>query len=208
MSIHVNNVALKVMTHRIFESATITVIILNSATLAVEDPTAPLPPFMENVEHIFLGLYSFEMCMKILAMGFIMNKGAYLRDFWCILDFVIVMSAYFTLATQNPEMSIDTGGEEESPGNLNALRAFRVLRPLRTITSIKGLRILVVSLIQALPMIKQTIIVLFFFFLIFAIGGLQMLSGLLKMRCVDTTTGKMIEENGQYIMCGGIEECE
>ena len=112
--------------------------------------------------------------MKILAMGFILNRGAYLRDFWCMLDFIIVTSAYFTLIHKEPSFGIahKDDHDEEPAGNLNALRAFRVLRPLRTITSIKGLRILVVSLIQALPMIKQTIIVLFFFFLIFAIGGL------------------------------------
>jgi hypothetical protein len=46
-----------------------------------------------------------------------------------------------------------------------------VLRPLRTITSIKGLRVLVTSVMNALPMMKQTVLVLFFFFLIFAIAG-------------------------------------
>jgi hypothetical protein len=50
------------------------------------------------VENIFLGLYTFEMVMKIMGLGFIFNKGAYLRDPWNILDFIIVMSAYLTIA--------------------------------------------------------------------------------------------------------------
>ena len=35
--------------------------------------------------------------MKIIGMGFILNKTAYLRDPWNVLDFVIVMSAFLTI---------------------------------------------------------------------------------------------------------------
>ena len=38
------------------------------------------------------------MMFKIIGMGFFMNKGAYLRDAFNILDFVIIMSAYVTIA--------------------------------------------------------------------------------------------------------------
>jgi len=64
----------------------------------MEDPlqvgTTPQQDIMENV---FLALYSIEMVLKILGLGFIFNKGAYIRDPWNILDFVIVMSAYLTI---------------------------------------------------------------------------------------------------------------
>jgi hypothetical protein len=50
------------------------------------------------VENVFLALYTFEMVMKILGLGFVFNKGAYLRDPWNMLDFTIVMSAYLTIA--------------------------------------------------------------------------------------------------------------
>jgi hypothetical protein len=56
------------------------------------------------------------------------------------------------------EEAAHKAGEEfngdENTGALNALRAFRVLRPLRAITSIKGLRVIVESIISALPMLK------------------------------------------------------
>ena len=70
--------------------------------------------------------------------------------------------------------------EEEAGLSLQSLRAFRVLRPLRAITSIEGLKILVSSVLTALPLLKDTIIVLMFFFLIFAIGGVNLFSGMLK----------------------------
>lgn len=34
------------------------------------------------------------MVLKIIGMGFIFNKQSYLRDYWNILDFVIVVTAY------------------------------------------------------------------------------------------------------------------
>ena len=55
---------------------------------------------------------------------------------------------------------------------LNALRSFRVLRPLKTISSIEGLRLLVVALLSAIPLLRDTIIILLFFFGVFAIAGL------------------------------------
>jgi hypothetical protein len=64
--------------------------------MTFENPAAPPPKFIEVNEDIFLGLYTFEMVMKILGMGLILNKNAYLRDAWGLLDFLIVMSAYLT----------------------------------------------------------------------------------------------------------------
>lgn len=34
------------------------------------------------------------MTLKIIGLGLIFNRGAYLRDSWNILDFIIVISAY------------------------------------------------------------------------------------------------------------------
>jgi hypothetical protein len=118
------------------------------------------------------------MIFKILGRGFLFNKGAYLRDPWNILDFVIVMSSYLTII-QTVVETIENGGEKkvktaENTGeeglSLNSLRAFRVLRPLRSVTSIKGLQILVLSVLTSLPRLKTTTIVLFSFFLVFAIA--------------------------------------
>ena len=49
------------------------------------------------MENIFQALYTVEMVLKILGQGFIFNKGAYLKDYFNILDFFIVMSAYLSM---------------------------------------------------------------------------------------------------------------
>jgi hypothetical protein len=117
------------------------------------------------------------MGLKIIAQGFVFNKHAYLRDSWNILDFTIVSTAYIPYVI---------GGEG---ANLTALRSLRVLRPLRTISSIQSLKILLSAFFASLPMLCDTFFVLMFVFLIFAIAGLQLFSGVLKRRCFDTLTG-------------------
>ena len=164
-------------------------------------------------EYTFQGLYTIEMLFKIVGMGFFWNKGSYLRDYFNILDFVIIMSAYVTIAqpfieslTGADEKPKVVNDEEEEGLSLSSLRAFRVLRPLRAVTSIQGLKILVQSVITSLPFLKHTIIVLIFFFLIFAIAGVNLFSGMLKQRCVNFETGRIYDDEGEYI-CGGEISC-
>jgi hypothetical protein len=94
------------------------VILLNSFVLAMEDPTAAEPAgWITALEYLFLVLYTIEMTLKILGMGFVVSDESYLRDPWNIMDFVIVISAYV------PHL-LNSGSLQ-----LTGLRALRVLRP-------------------------------------------------------------------------------
>ncbi len=84
------------------------------------------------------------------------------------MDFVIVTTAY-------PTIILGTG----SGVNLNSLRSLRVLRPLRTISTIKELRMIITALFGAIGLLLNSLIILMFFFIVFAIGGLQLFSGVL-----------------------------
>ena len=51
-------------------------------------------------------------------------------------------------------------------------------------------------------MLQDTILILVFFMLIFAIGGLNLFMGMLKQRCVNLETGGTIyDEEGEEILC-------
>lgn len=166
-----------VLKHYLFENSCLAIIGVNCYCLATDDPTAQFQTQSQiNFDKAFLGLYSFEMIVKIVALGFLFNKGAYLRDPWNVLDFVIVGSAWLT------EIQTLIGGTADN--SLGALRAFRVLRPLKAVTSIKGLQVLVVAVLDSIPLLKDTFVILIFFFLIFAIAGLQLFSGLTKQTCI------------------------
>jgi hypothetical protein len=137
-------------------------------------------------ENIFLILYTLEMVIKILGYGFIMGEDAYIRSGWNVLDFVIVVSSLLPLLSTPPVKTFDDPLNPDDEGfNISGLRAFRVLRPLKTISSVKGLKVLMQALGMAMPLLKDTIIILVFFFLIMAIAGCNLLSGLLKNRCMN-----------------------
>ena len=46
----------------------------------------------EELEPVFMGIFTVEMTVKILADGFICHKGSYLRNPWNIMDFIVVIS--------------------------------------------------------------------------------------------------------------------
>ena len=177
----VNFFASKVITHPVFETLSILLIVVNSIALALEDPTKDVQaPYLEASEKVFLYIYTLEMVLKILGLGFILNRGSYMRDPWNLLDFTIVVSGYLPLFMQ-----------ADSSINLSGLRSLRVLRPLKTVTAISKLRSLILTIFNAIPYLLEIMVVLVFVFLIFAIAGLQLFSGLLQNSCTDALTGKL-----------------
>ena len=63
------------------------------------------------------------------------------------------------------------------------MRAVRVLRPLRTVNRVPGMRVLVRSLLDALPAMGSVVVLTSFIFLVFGIIGVQLFSGTLHHRC-------------------------
>lgn len=117
--VHVSNFATMITSSRYFEAFIILIIGLNCITLAQSDSTVEETPSQKNIEVAFQIMYTMEMTLRIWSLGFVFNKGAYLRSPWNQLDFITVMTGFSEMI----------GGG----GSLAALRAFRVLRPLRTI---------------------------------------------------------------------------
>ena len=179
-----------VTSSKYFEGFIIVVIGLNCITLAQSDSTKEETAVEKNIDLTFNIIYTIEMFLRIFSLGFIFGPSAYMKSMWCQLDFICVTTAYLELM----------GGGGTS---LGGLRAFRVLRPLRFVNNIQGLKSIVQSIMKAIPVLKDTILVLFFFFLIFAIGGLNLFMGQLKQRCIDEMTGEtLLDDEGEETLCG------
>jgi len=116
---------------------------------------------VRNLELFYLIFYTIEMAFKIFGLGFIFNKNSYLRDYWNILDFIIVGTGYI------PYILGSSSGV-----NLTSLRILRVLRPLRTINTIKALKILLNAFFASLPMLLEILTIFIFVLLVFGIAGL------------------------------------
>ena len=70
--------------------------------LAIDDPLSnSTNTVIDDIDLTFLVLYTIEMCLKIIGHGFFFNKGAYLRDAWNILDFIIIVTAYIPYLVDN-----------------------------------------------------------------------------------------------------------
>ena len=111
-----------------------------------------------SLDVFFTAAYCSEMTLKILALGLIMNEDSYLRNNWNVLDCVIVITGL-----------ISTFSDSQ---NFNGLRSLRVVRPLRTISKIKSLKYMVRSLFQSLKMLKDSLVIMFFYYTIFTIMSL------------------------------------
>lgn len=46
----------------------------------------------EETEAYFLGIFCVEASLKILALGFVLHRGSYLRNVWNIMDFFVVVT--------------------------------------------------------------------------------------------------------------------
>ena len=55
----------------------------------------------------------------------------------------------------------------------------------------------------AVALLQDTILILIFFMLIFAIGGLNLFMGMVLQRCISIETGdNLIDDEGEEVICG------
>ena len=145
-------------------------IIISTLTLALEepleDPKSNKLKVIKNIDKVTTTIFTIEAVLKIIAHGFILNgKKSYLRNSWNILDFIIVVSALLSLTS------------DSDIGFFKVLRILRVLRPLRLITRVKGLKLVIGSLMKAVPRIINLQMVVLFFMYTFAILMTTLFSG-------------------------------
>ena len=75
VKLQITMIAEAIINNTAFETISITVILLNCVTLAMEDPTQTEQSQVDIVsEWTFQILYTIEMCIKILGMGLIFGK--------------------------------------------------------------------------------------------------------------------------------------
>jgi voltage-dependent calcium channel L type alpha-1D len=94
--------------------------------------------------------------MKIMAMGFVLHKNSYLRDYWNWIDFLVVVVGILEFILKNAF-------------KLRYLRALRVLRPLRSISLFPSMRRLISGIIYSIPSLVNAYVFMFFVYIQFAI---------------------------------------
>merc|ERR1719483_1795196 len=134
---------------------------------------------LEELEPVFMGIFTVEMCTKIVAMGFILHENSYLRNAWNIMDFIVVVSGFLPMLMPKSE-----DGKTAGP-DLSMLRTFRVLRPLKLVSGVPSLQVVMSAIAKAIGPLVNIALLLLFAIIIFAIVGLEFYSGALNKTCFD-----------------------
>lgn len=115
--------------------------------------------YIEKLEGYFTIAFICEAILKIMAMGFINGKNAYLKDTWNWLDFIVVCASVLEMFPSMKQMS--------------GLRTFRLFKPLKTLTNYPSMATLVETLLSSMASLGGILGLAAFFFSIFAILGIS-----------------------------------
>lgn len=177
----------KVVAHPWFDRFILFLILVNSVVLALtdwsvidEDPASSTVgepseagswrnKLLYRSEPVFTAFFTMEFVLKVIAQGFCLGQGTYLRNAWNVLDFIVVVTALLSIIPEVPSMS--------------AIRVFRVLRPLRSVSALPGLQKLVLAMLNSVPQLVSVVILLAFIFTVLGIFGVQIFGGKQHGRC-------------------------
>ena len=68
--------------------------VLFSMNVSISNTSVLFFLLQEQTEPYFLGIFTVEASLKILALGFVLHRGSYLRNTWNIMDFIVVVTGY------------------------------------------------------------------------------------------------------------------
>ncbi|XP_054746130.1 voltage-dependent calcium channel type D subunit alpha-1-like [Anastrepha obliqua] len=197
----VRSLCISIVEWKPFEYLILLTIFANCVALAVYTPypysdSNVTNQALEKIEYVFLVIFTAECVMKIIAYGFLLHSGSYLRNGWNILDFFIVVIGMISTVLSNLM---------KEGFDVKALRAFRVLRPLRLVSGVPSLQVVLNSILRAMIPLLHIALLVLFVIIIYAIIGLELFSGKLHKTCLRPDTGEYMKETHP---CGTGFQCE
>ncbi|XP_031635540.1 voltage-dependent calcium channel type A subunit alpha-1-like isoform X2 [Contarinia nasturtii] len=175
--------------YRFFDWFIMIFIGFSSIALAAEDPVVEHSPrniFLEKLDYIFTAVFAVEMFLKIIDLGVIFHPGSYLREFWNIMDAVVVVCALLSFGFK-------------FFATMKILRVLRVLRPLKTIKRIPKLKAVFDCVVGSLKNVVNILIVYLLFQFIFAVIGVQLFNGKF-FHCTDESKHNERDCQGYYFV--------
>uniref|UniRef100_A0A3Q3JSW9 Voltage-dependent L-type calcium channel subunit alpha n=1 Tax=Monopterus albus TaxID=43700 RepID=A0A3Q3JSW9_MONAL len=185
-----------------FEIIILLTIFANCIALAVflpmpEEDSNNTNASLESLEYIFLIIFTLECFLKIVAYGFVFHEGAYLRNCWNILDFVIVFMGLFTFVLDTVNKIAGAPTEKGGGFDMKALRAFRVLRPLRLVSGVPSLQVVMNSILKAMLPLLHIALLVFLLVTIYAIMGLELFKCKMHKTCYYKSTNIYATAEGE-----------
>uniref|UniRef100_A0A2K5EP95 Voltage-dependent L-type calcium channel subunit alpha n=1 Tax=Aotus nancymaae TaxID=37293 RepID=A0A2K5EP95_AOTNA len=141
--------------------------------------------FLDELEYLFLIIFTVEAFLKVIAYGLLFHPNAYLRNGWNLLDFIIVVVGLFSAILEQATKADGANalGGKGAGFDVKALRAFRVLRPLRLVSGVPSLQVVLNSIIKAMVPLLHIALLVLFVIIIYAIIGLELFMGKMHKTC-------------------------
>ncbi|XP_041111363.1 voltage-dependent L-type calcium channel subunit alpha-1C-like isoform X2 [Polyodon spathula] len=181
----------KIVNHNVFTNLILFLILLSSISLAAEDPVRN-DSFRNKIlgyaDYVFTGIFTIEIILKMTAYGAFLHKGSFCRNYFNILDLVVVSVSLISSGIQSSAINV-----------VKILRVLRVLRPLRAINRAKGLKHVVQCVFVAIRTIGNIVIVTSLLQFMFACIGVQLFKGKFYS-CSDESKQTEAECRGYYIV--------
>ncbi|XP_060927000.1 calcium channel, voltage-dependent, N type, alpha 1B subunit, a [Limanda limanda] len=193
-----------IVTLRYFEMSILVVITMSSIALAAEDPVwtnAPRNNVLKYLDYVFTGVFTFELVIKMVDLGLLLHPGAYFRDLWNILDFIVVSGALVAFAYSSfmgSQQGVTRGTKGKDISTIKSLRVLRVLRPLKTIKRLPKLKAVFDCVVNSLKNVLNILIVYMLFMFIFAVIAVQLFKGKF-FYCTDESKGLEKDCKGQFL---------
>nr|XP_019579806.1 PREDICTED: voltage-dependent L-type calcium channel subunit alpha-1D isoform X10 [Rhinolophus sinicus] len=181
----------KLINHHVFTNLILVFIMLSSASLAAEDPIRS-HSFRNTIlgyfDYAFTAIFTVEILLKMTTFGAFLHKGAFCRNYFNLLDMLVVGVSLVSFGIQSSAISV-----------VKILRVLRVLRPLRAINRAKGLKHVVQCVFVAIRTIGNIMIVTTLLQFMFACIGVQLFKGKFY-RCTDEAKSNPEECRGLFIL--------
>ncbi|XP_034636973.1 voltage-dependent L-type calcium channel subunit alpha-1C isoform X15 [Trachemys scripta elegans] len=180
----------RIVNDNIFTNLILFFILLSSISLAAEDPVKHYSfrnQILGNADYVFTSIFTLEIILKMTAYGAFLHKGSFCRNYFNILDLLVVSVSLISFGIQSSAINV-----------VKILRVLRVLRPLRAINRAKGLKHVVQCVFVAIRTIGNIVIVTTLLQFMFACIGVQLFKGKLYS-CSDSSKQTEAECRGHYI---------
>lgn len=152
-------------------------IFANVGLVAIQTPGAAATVYLSLANLAVMGIFTTEMCFRVIANGFYVGEAAYLKNGWNVFDFVIIGAVWTAYAAS---LFLDLPRELSS--SLVLLRSVRALRFFVHIRNILS------SIVAGRTMLTAVVLILLFLLLLVYVVAYQMLSGAVSVHCAPPST--------------------
>ncbi|XP_043344125.1 sodium channel protein type 7 subunit alpha [Cervus canadensis] len=162
----IRRATIKILVHPFFRLFILVSVLTDCIFMSMTD----LPRWGPALQNTLLGIYTFEILVKLIARGIWAGPFYFFGDSWNWLDFSVTLFEHIS---------------RYSP--LNFISLFRIMRNLRILKIIplnQGMKSFVGILIHCLKKLTVVIILTLFFLSVFSLIGMGLFMGNLKHKCL------------------------